>query len=260
MVHVQRSVVLIACLPALLGQGQPDPNQRRDARIWVGRHLEIEEYLKAAECTSMEWLGPHRFARCTLSPGGPVGRMVWKPLPPGVYRGFRESYLAEIAAYEVDKLLGLDMVPPTVERQLAGSTGAAQLWVEDVVPWNPDAPPGELDRKTWAAQGVRARMFDDLIGNSDRNARNILHDAAWNMVLIDHSRAFGRDTTLPQKLNRIDEGFWAKIDGLTRRQIDKALGPWLKRDAIEAIVGRRERMRVEIGRLTRRGKKSASVD
>ena len=72
-------------------------------------------------------------ARCTLRPGGPVARMAWKTLAPGIYRGFFASYKNEIAAYELDKLLKLDMVPPTVERQLQGITGAAQLWVENVV-------------------------------------------------------------------------------------------------------------------------------
>ena len=39
---------------------------------------------------------------------------------------------AQIAAYELDKLLKMDMVPPTVERQVQGITGAATLWVEKV--------------------------------------------------------------------------------------------------------------------------------
>ena len=59
--------------------------------------------------------------------------MAWRTLPPGIYRGFRESYKSEIAAYELDKLLKMDMVPPTVERQIDGSNGAAQQWVEHVV-------------------------------------------------------------------------------------------------------------------------------
>ena len=66
---------------------------------------------RTAECVSMEVRCQYR-ARCTLPPGGPVARMAWRPLPPGVHRGFRESYKTEIAAYELDKLLKLDMVPP----------------------------------------------------------------------------------------------------------------------------------------------------
>ena len=58
---------------------------------------------------------------------------MFKPLQPGKVHGFFESYRAEIAAYELDKLLGLSMVPPTVERKVKGETGSAQMWVDDVV-------------------------------------------------------------------------------------------------------------------------------
>jgi hypothetical protein len=239
----------VACLLAFLGQGRPAADPRAGARIWVGRHQEIEEYLRTAECVSMEMIVPTRMGRCTLRPGGPFARMAWRPLPPGVHRGFRESYKAEIAVYELDKLLKLDMVPPSVERQLEGSRGAAQLWVEDVTPLLRDASPGGPDGANWAKQVVRMRMFDDLIGNQDRNAGNILHDAAWNLILVDHSRAFGEGTELPHKLSRIDEGFWARIEALTPAKLEAALGAWLDHGEIKAVLDRRDRMRAEIGSL-----------
>jgi hypothetical protein len=248
MMLLRRGAPLLVCLPVLLGPGQPASSPRQDARIWVGRHHEIEEYLRTAECVSMEVLGPSGGARCTLRAGGPFSRIAWRPLRSGAFRGFRESYKAEIAAYEVDKLLEMDMVPPSVERQLGGSSGAAELWVEGVVPWNNAPPPGERERTRWAGQLVRMRMFDDLIGNSDRNAGNMLHDAAWHLILVDHSRAFGVGLGLPQKLSRIDKSFWAKIERLTRAQLEGALGPWLDHDQIEAVLARRDRMRAGIGR------------
>ena len=41
----------------------------------------------------------------------------WKPLRPGYSKGFMESYKAEIAAYKLDRMLDMHMVPPIVERQ-----------------------------------------------------------------------------------------------------------------------------------------------
>ena len=199
----------------------------------------------------MEALGPNRVARCTLRPGGPVARMAWRSLPPGIYGGFWQSYKSEIAAYELDKLLKLDMVPPTVERQLQGNTGAAQLWVENVFGVKADESPSESNRADWEAQLVRMTMFDDLIGNRDRNQGNMLRDAAWNLILLDHSRAFGAGTELPHKLSRIDEGYWARIESLTRDQLDAALHAWLGENEIRAILDRRERMRVDIRSLPR---------
>ena len=241
-----------ACLAVFLGgQRQPASTQGPSAKIWVGRSQEMEEYLRTAECVSMETLGPNRAQRCTLRPGGPVARMAWRSLPPGNYRGFWESYKTEIAAYELDKLLKMDMVPPTVGRQLQGNTGAAQLWVENVFGVKADESPGEANRSAWESQLVRMAMFDDLIGNKDRNRGNMLRDAAWNLMLLDHSRAFGADPELPHKLSRIDEGYWARIESLTRKELDAALHAWLGENEITAILDRRERMRVEVRSLPR---------
>ena len=252
MIRLRRVPVLVACVAILLGsQGQTAATQGQTAKIWVGRYQEIEEYLRTAECVSMEALGPNRSARCTFRPGGPVARMAWRSLPPGTYRGFRESYKADIAAYELDKLLRMDMVPPAVERQLQGNNGAAQLWVENIFGVKADESPGESNRADWEDQLLRMTMFDDLIGNRDRNQGNILRDSGWNLILLDHSRAFGAGTELPRKLSRIDEGYWAKIESLTRHQLDAALHAWLGEAEIRAILDRRERMRTEIRSLPR---------
>ena len=86
-------------------------------------------------------------------------------------------------------------------------------------------------------------MFDNLIGNRERNLGNMLRDAEWNVILLDHSRAFGVGTELPQKMRRIDAAFWARIESLTRPQLDAALRAWLGEPEIQAILDRRDRMR-----------------
>jgi hypothetical protein len=246
MIPLRSVAVLLLCLPTVWYQRQPASTQGLGSKIWVGRYQEIEEYLRTAECIDMKVLPPNVPARCTLRPGGPVARMVWKSLPPGVHRGFRESYKSEIAAYELDKLLKMDMVPPSVDRQLQASNGAAQLWVEDVVDARDAGSPDEANRAHWEGQLVRMTMFDTLIGNRERNLRNMLRDREWNLMLIDHSRAFGTGTELLHTLSRIDQDYWAKIESLTRNQLDAALHAWLDEAQIEAILDRRERMRAEV--------------
>ncbi len=251
MIEARSLVTALLCLLALVGHGGSTESPRPDARIWVGRHREIEEYLRTAECVGLEMLGSSRIARCTLRPGGPVARMAWRPLPPGVHRGFRDSYKAEIAAYELDKLLKLDMVPPSVERQLEGARGAAQLWVEEVSTLAAEASPPAQDRARWEDQVVRMKMFDVLIGNRDRNRMNALHDGAWHLILLDHSRAFGEATELPQRLTRIDRPLWARIEALTPDALHAALGPWLDDAAVAAVLGRRDAMSAEVRSMSR---------
>ena len=105
---------------------------------------------------------------------------------------FKDSYLFEIAAYELDKLLGLNMVPPTVERSFNGKKGSVQLWVENCMT--------EKDRKLkkmdppdlaiWNTQIFQVRLFDNLLYNIDRNLGNLLIDDEWKVYMIDHSRSF----------------------------------------------------------------------
>ena len=247
MIRKARGAALLLVLPLLL-LGRPQPAAGpTGAKIWIGRYQEIEAYLRTAECVNMELL---KFAtRCSLRPGGPVARMAWRARPPGIYRGFRESYKAEIAAYEVDKLLKLDMVPPSVERRLDDKTGAAQLWVEDVVDSTTSPTPDESIRSRWENDLARMTMFDDFIGSRDRNTGNMLHDTSWNLILLDHSRAFSTDTELPRKMTRVDATLWKAMVDLPRSRLETTLSPWLSQDEIDAVIERREKMKAEIKML-----------
>ena len=250
MIRLRGVAVFLVCLPAFVGcHAQAGLTQGLGAKIWVGRYQEIEEYLRTAECVSRQGTDPFKATRCTLPPGGPFARMAWRALQPGIYRGFWESYKTEIAAYEVDKLLKMDMVPPSVERQIQGVNGAAQLWVDNAFGVKEGDSPDGPHRVSWENQLTRMTMFDNLIGNRERNRGNMLRDAEWNVILLDHSRAFGAGSELPYKMSRIDRDYWTRIEGLTRSQLDPVLRAWLDENQIKAILDRRDKMRAEIKSL-----------
>ena len=50
----------------------------------------------------------------------------------GVELNFRDSYKYNVAAYELSKLIGLNMIPPSVERRVAGHGAAVTWWVDRV--------------------------------------------------------------------------------------------------------------------------------
>jgi len=245
MTGVRSVAVLVVLLQVLAAQGPPVSTQG-SGKTWVGRNDEFEEYLKSAECVSMETLEPMKAARCTLPPGGPIARMAWRS-PNGPIRGFHEKYKTEIAAYELDKLLKMDMVPPSVERQVQGKTGAATLWLENVDTWKGETPPG--DRAEWNKQMARMTMFDALIGNRDRLPGQVLRDGAWNLILLDHTRAFGPSADGRFLWSQIEGDYWARVLALTRKELDARLRPWLNKTEIAAILERRDRIKAEIDRL-----------
>jgi len=236
--------------------GQPPAaTEAVDARTWLGRAEEIETYLKQVQVVSLDQIpiGVTKPQRPELPPGGPVDAFAWKPIAPGTYQGFWESYKAEVAAYELDKLLNLDMVPVTVEREVDGERGAAAMWVApaqsfDDLGGRPTAIPREY-RRQWNHQNRSAVMFDNLICNTDSNLGNWLIDPAWNIILIDHSRAFTTDTTMVHPMDRVIRALWVRMQALTEESLTAALGAWLNAEEIGAILERRDRMADEVAKL-----------
>lgn len=213
------------------------------SKIWIGHEAEVEEYLRTAKVVKVTDvpLGVTNPRRAFFEPGGPVGSIVFKALLPSRKSGFFESYLSEIAAYELDKLLGLGMVPPTVERTVDNQRGSAQLWVEHCTLLKERDPNTAPDIVAWNRQVGRQRVWDNLVGNIDRNQGNLLVDQAWNLILIDHSRCFTATTQMPFPMRKIDREFYDKLKGLEETTLKERLGKLLM-DGPKSILKRRDKI------------------
>ena len=234
-----------------------DAASANGTKIWIGHAAEMEAYLKSAEVDRMEGtaVGVTKPRHAYLKPGGPFTEMAWKVLTPGMYNGYYESYKTEIAAYEMDKLLELNMVPPTVERTIAGQTGAAVMWINGTKNFKEmggvPTPPARFI-PLWNRELVFAKMFDDLIGNSDPNLGNWLADSQWNIILIDHSRSFGTDKTLTHELSRIHKGLWDRMMALTEEQVAASpAGHFLEKKEVHAIFERRAAIQKVVDKLVK---------
>lgn len=229
----------------------------QSAKVWEGRNAEFETYIRTAVIDHVAEvpIGVTHPKRAFFKPGGLVASAAWKLLPPGRPSGYWESYKSEIAAYELDKLLGMGMVPVAVERQFDHETGAAILWLEPIHPWKemePRPKPGK-----WVHQVARMKMFDNFICNKDRNAGNLLVDDDWNLFLIDHSRAFITDKDLAVKMEHIDRELWDRIQALDEPALTAALSKWLDRGTIRAMLARRDKMKIAIDKLVAAGGEAA---
>lgn len=224
------------------------------SRIWVDHETEIEQFMTTGHIARIEDvpIGVTKPQRATLDPGGPVGRFAWKALPPQRRAGYVESYKAEIAAYALDRLLEMHMVPPVVERTVDGKLGAAVMWIEQTKGWDKNKP-AQGPEPGWSKQISRMKMFDQLIGNIDRNQGNLLYDADWHLFLIDHSRAFTARKSLDGIAvpGIIDRELWRRIEALTPEALEGALGRWLAQDERDALLARRDKMRQAIDQLVK---------
>jgi hypothetical protein len=97
---------------------------------------------------------------------------------------------------------------------------------------------------------VRARMFDNLIGNNDANQGNWLVDPSWNLIVIDKTRAFTTDKDLVYKEpSHVDMALWQRMQALTEESLNAALGKWIGKAEVRAILERRRKMQQMFDRL-----------
>ena len=252
------ALVLLATV-SLSGQTViPAPEPGKCSLVWAGHETEIEQMLKDGKVAKMEDvpIGVTKPQRATLE-DAPV-RFAWKPLTPGYSKGFMESYKAEIAAYKLDRMLGLNMVPPIVERNMNGRNGAAVLWVEHTRGWSVEKPP-QGPEPQWSKQLTRMKMFDVLIANIDRNQGNLIYDHDWHLFLIDHSRAFTgkKDLKGMAELGRVDRELWEKMAALTVEDLDRGLEKWVGTNEKKAMLARRDLMAKNIATMVaKRGEAS----
>lgn len=226
----------------------------KNPKIWVGRYEEFETFIKTAPIVRVERipLGVTKPVHGFFAPGSPVDGAAIKALRPGPASGYFESYQSEIAAYEVDKLLGMDMVPVTVERLYEGRPASAQLWVNDTVfrktlLEQKQQPPNLSD---WGRQVNRWRVFDNLIANIDRNEGNllVLRTPAWHLVLIDHSRAFTNITKMVFDVTQIDRPLFERLKALDAATLDARIGK-LVLDGSKSILRRRDLIVAQLEKL-----------
>lgn len=160
----------------------------------------------------------------------------------------------EVAAYRMALLLGLDNVPPAVERRIDGEPGTLQLWIENARLYQElfeegiRAPGGAVDFKR---RTQMMYLFDDLIGNDDRNRTNILIDELDRYWMIDHTRAFQVEYELQyvSGLIWVERTMWERLQRLDEERIDAELDPWLTGRQMTALLERRDRLVEEVGRL-----------
>ena len=155
----------------------------------------------------------------------------------------RDSYKSQIAAYRLSRLLGMQNVPPTVDRVSGAASGSAQLWIEDAM--TEDIRQSEKvelrDHNLWNQSLADMRVFDNLINNIDRNQGNMLVDSFGNLWLIDHTRAFGQDRVLPlpEMITRCSNRMLDAIRSLDEQTVRRDLAPYLTRVEIDALWRRR---------------------
>lgn len=163
----------------------------------------------------------------------------------GVEFNFRDKWQFNVAAYKIDRLLGLHLVPVTVERRWNYEPASFTWWVDDVlmdegerVKQNVEPP----DQQCWNDQMVLLRVFDQLIDNIDRNFGNLVIARTWRVWAIDHTRAFRRSKVppKPENLTRVDRGVLERLAALEFATLKREVTRYIDDADVRALLARRD--------------------
>jgi hypothetical protein len=193
-----------------------------------------------------------------------------------------EAVKRELAAYRLDRALGLGLVPATVAREHAGQAGllqgrpanwaserdrqnarsgtAAGLACQTITaapqseparrPLPSDGKPPRLPAGGWCdvtAQFQLAYAFDALIGNQARTPDRYLYDAdAGTLFLTGHDSTFGASTQLPKALEgplaRTGAEMRERLRRLDPATVEAAIGELVGSRAVKPLLQRRDKI------------------
>jgi hypothetical protein len=222
---------------------------------------EIEDFLRNAKIVNKKDIGKgvNRSLKVTLEESGVRAHAIFrevrirerdKRVGDRMYLTFVDDAIYECAAYRLSNLLGLDMVPPAVQRTLGQTQGSLQLWLEDALDEDSEDfnPP---DPSKWVQQVWTMYLFDNLIFNVDRNSGNLIANKDYRLFLIDHTRGFQytEDVMDPSVLNRINRRVWDRIMALTEGELRKVLSDYLEGGQFASLIKRREALKNHVQKL-----------
>jgi hypothetical protein len=244
------------------GEGEL-PVEAEPNRIWDRPHgmsdAEIEAFLLSAEVVELETAGAGGHRRVTLEQDGrrltatfntrdTAPRVRDGRWPRGADRADRYSH--EIAAYRLDRLLGLNMVPVTVERILGEERGALRLWIEGSVS-EQQRQAGEVRVRSdcpLTTQFKLMNVFDVLTFNPDHDHGSMRYDPDGQLWLLDQSRAFGTTRDVPGMLRRSGLKIspqMAEALAVVTAENAASLMPYLHPRQVEALVDRARQLRTQ---------------
>lgn len=227
----------------------------------VAERAEWEEFLQTAEVVNSEQPFSDREAVTnpwvlSLEKDGITKKAIWKNCE-GRMRGYVENWRWEIAAYRLDKHLGINMIPPTVEKRFREERGSCQLWIDTMMSLK-DKYEKEIKTPSykvfyWNRALYLQRLLDNLIANEDRHQNQFLITEDWRMILIDHSRSFRTSKKFTKKLiydekykegprlmKEIPRELYDKLKTLNQETIKSIVGEYLRENEIEAVLIRRD--------------------
>jgi hypothetical protein len=224
----------------------PDGSSPQDPEL-----AELEAYLRSAAILYVEEgadLGTTDPWRVRLDDGESQKMAMFKHAPrcrPDSPNFMVDCYKYELAAYELSKLLGIPIVPPTVERTVNDTPGALQIYLEECTALNQlESVP---DTEAFHRNMLTILVFDNLTywqtGMDDVNEDIFYHDSDGRLCRVDFSKAFDtKQELLPadREVRQCSMNIYLALERLDAAAARERLASYLSGEEITALLVRRD--------------------
>jgi len=220
----------------------PQPHPRRVGSR-PGRSIlvdTLEELLRNGDIISRKRKDKHGRHRFSIAYGeGSIDATFTNRTASGVF--------PDVAAYRLDRLLNLDMVPATVVREVGGMKGSMQFDPAESIDEH-ERRRKDSGAEAWCPlpeQWNAMFVFDALIYNEARDELSILYDLdTWQLILTAHARSFANRDGLPGKLKtvplQVDRAWKEELAALDDELLQQKLGDVLDKKRLRALGQRRD--------------------
>lgn len=160
-----------------------------------------------------------------------------------------KGFYPGVAAYRMDRLLELDMVPVTVKRAVKGREGSLQFLPDNTTDESVRKSSGQGGNSScpimdqWAAMYV----FDVLIFNEGRTQQRMMYDkSTWSLILSEHDRAFANRKGRPGHLENagltVSAGWKNALSEMTDQVLQEEFGDVIDKRRLKALAARRDEL------------------
>ncbi len=155
-----------------------------------------------------------------------------------------DSYKYDVAAYTLSKHLGLDIIPPIVEREVEGWPGTLQIFVDDAMSESARQAsaiqPPDSEAFLRAMQVVR--IFDNLVSNTCAEAEDtLIQKETWQVFRIDFGESFSPEAQLIQNcpIEKCPKPLYEKLLAWDEAEVSSLMAPFLNKAEMKTLHARR---------------------
>jgi len=165
------------------------------------------------------------------------------------------SFSYEIAAFELSKIVGLEIIPPVVEREIENLPGSLQIYIDGCLTETerlrkkiePPAP------EVFERRLEDINVFENLTFALSDPKDILIHEDDWTVCRVDFAEAFDTSPELipNQDIRRCSRKLYENLTKVDPCILKNRLTSYLNAEEIESMLKRRQAILARISELIR---------